>query len=95
VGYSRSADGRPQKVSGYEKCTKASIVLGASAPLPYRAHGTEYSYRPDHQGGLGAESGTRGAPRGGAACKNAYPLPMFETLVCRTIMKAMGFPLDR
>jgi xanthine dehydrogenase YagS FAD-binding subunit len=78
-----------------DKCMRASVVLGAAAPVPYRARKAESTL----VGWTITESLARKAGRAaldGATplAKNAYKVPLFETLVRRTIMKAMAFPPD-
>ena len=70
-------------------CRRASIVLGAAAPVPHRAKAAEAALRgkPVH------EQIARDAAHAALAgvtplSKNAYKLPIFETLVRRAIMAA-------
>jgi xanthine dehydrogenase YagS FAD-binding subunit len=72
-------------------CSEASVVLGAAAPVPYRARGAESALI----GKRISEDTARGAASAaiaGAAplSKNAYKLPVFEALVRRTILSAAG-----
>ena len=78
-------------VSPDEVCRKASVILGAAAPVPYRATkaeralaGCRIDERAAGEAGRAAIEGATPFP------KNAYKLPLFETLVRRAISKAMG-----
>ncbi len=72
-------------------CAKASIVLGAAAPVPHRAKAAEAIL-------IGGKIGEAVARRAGRAAldgatpldKNGYKLPLFETLVRRAILSAMN-----
>jgi len=71
-------------------CRAASIVLGAAAPVPYRAQQAEQALvgKPvtEETARAAARAALEGAmPLGG----NAYKLPIFEALVRRTILEAM------
>ena len=71
-------------------CRKASVVLGAAAPVPYRARAAESALA----GNPVTEAVARGAARaalGGAAplSGNAYKLPIFEALVRRAVLAAV------
>ena len=70
-------------------CTKASIVLGSAAPVPHRAKAAEAIL----MGGPIKEPIARAAAQAaiaGAAplFRNAYKLPIFETLVRRALLAA-------
>jgi xanthine dehydrogenase YagS FAD-binding subunit len=70
-------------------CRRASVVLGAAAPVPYRAKGAEAAL----VGKLISEDTARGAAAAaiaGAAplSKNAYKLLVFEALARRAILSA-------
>jgi len=70
-------------------CRRVSIVLGAAAPLPHRAKAAEAVLRgkPVHE--QTARDAARAALAGAAPLsKNAYKLPIFETLVRRAILAA-------
>ena len=70
-------------------CRSASIVLGAAAPIPHRATIAEAALIGQRISQATARASGRAA-LGGAAplTKNAYKLPIFETLVRRTIVAA-------
>jgi xanthine dehydrogenase YagS FAD-binding subunit len=70
-------------------CRRVSIVLGAAAPVPHRAKAAEAVLRgkPVHE--QTASDAARAALAGAAPLsKNAYKLPIFETLVRRAILAA-------
>jgi xanthine dehydrogenase YagS FAD-binding subunit len=72
-------------------CRRASVVLGAAAPVPHRARAAEQALvgkRIDEQTARGAaRAALAGAqPLGGNACK----LPLFEVLVRRAVLAAAG-----
>jgi xanthine dehydrogenase YagS FAD-binding subunit len=70
-------------------CTKASVILGAAAPMPHRARAAEAALRGrriDEK--LAAEAGHAALDGATPLSKNAYKLPLFETLVRRAILSA-------
>jgi xanthine dehydrogenase YagS FAD-binding subunit len=70
-------------------CKSASIVLGAAAPVPHRAKTAERALigrRLDES--VAREAGHAALDGATPLAKNAYKLPLFETLVRRTILKA-------
>ena len=70
-------------------CRQASVVLGAAAPVPYRAKGTESTLVGKKISDDIARSAATAAIAGAAPLsKNAYKLPIFEALVRRTILSA-------
>ncbi|MGB7543691.1 MAG: FAD binding domain-containing protein [Burkholderiales bacterium] len=70
-------------------CRKASVVLGAAAPVPYRAKGAESVLAGKRISEDTARSAARAAVAGAAPLSgNAYKLPVFEALVRRTILSA-------
>ena len=76
-----------------DRCKRASIVLGAAAPVPHRAKEAEAAL----QGKRIDERLARDAAH--AAMATAYPLehneykiPLFEVLIRRTILAAAGQP---
>lgn len=70
-------------------CKSASIVLGAAAPVPHRASAAETLLIGRHVDEAAAAAAGRAALSGATPfTKNAYKLPLFETLVRRAIMKA-------
>jgi xanthine dehydrogenase YagS FAD-binding subunit len=65
------------------------VVLGAAAPVPYRAKGTESALAGRRISEDIAHSAANAAIAGAAPLsKNAYKLPIFEALVRRTILSA-------
>jgi xanthine dehydrogenase YagS FAD-binding subunit len=72
-------------------CEKASIVLGAAAPVPRRAREAEAAIIGKRVSEDAANAAGRAALAGAAPLsKNAYKLPIFETLVRRAILAAAG-----
>ena len=70
-------------------CRQASVVLGAAAPVPYRARGTESALVGTRISEDTARHAASAAIAGAAPLsKNAYKLPVFEALVRRTILGA-------
>ena len=70
-------------------CEKASVVLGAAAPVPYRAKAAETVLLGKRLQELIARDAARAALTGATPLsKNAYKLPMFEALVRRAIVAA-------
>jgi xanthine dehydrogenase YagS FAD-binding subunit len=71
-------------------CKSAAIILGAAAPMPYRAKAAENILIGRQLDEAAAGEAGRAALTGATPLtKNAYKLPLFETLVRRTILKAM------
>jgi len=71
-------------------CRSASIILGAAAPVPYRAQAAERRLtgrRLDEQ--LVREAAKTALDGATPLSKNAHKLPLFETLVRRTLLAAM------
>ena len=70
-------------------CRKVSIVLGAAAPVPHRAKAAEAVLIGKPADEQNARNAARAAIAGAAPLsKNAYKLPIFETLVRRAILTA-------
>jgi xanthine dehydrogenase YagS FAD-binding subunit len=70
-------------------CRHASVVLGAAAPVPYRAKGAESALAGKRISEDTARSAAHAAIAGAAPLsKNAYKVPVFEALVRRTILSA-------
>jgi len=70
-------------------CRRASIILGAAAPVPHRAKAAEAALRGKPVQDQTARDAARAALAGAAPLsKNAYKLPIFETLVRRAILAA-------
>ncbi|MGO9547069.1 MAG: FAD binding domain-containing protein [Rhodomicrobium sp.] len=70
-------------------CTGAAVILGAAAPVPYRARAAEAALTGKRIDETVAKEAGRAALDGATPlAKNAYKLPLFETLVQRAILKA-------
>jgi xanthine dehydrogenase YagS FAD-binding subunit len=71
-------------------CTHAAIILGAAAPVPHRAKTAEAALLgrriDENTAALAARAALDGAT---PLAKNAYKLPLFETLVRRAILRAV------
>jgi xanthine dehydrogenase YagS FAD-binding subunit len=71
-------------------CKNASVILGAAAPIPYRAKAAEAVLRGKRVQEPIAREAARAALTGATPLsKNAYKLPMFEALVRRAILAAV------
>lgn len=72
-------------------CSRASVILGAAAPVPHRARAAEAALIgkriDDGIAGDAAQAALMGATPLG---KNGYKLPLFETLVRRAVLKAIA-----
>ena len=73
------------------RCKRAAVILGAGAPVPHRAKAAEAVLL----GRIVDEDTARDAAHAALAGatpldKNAYKLPLFETLVRRVILQAAG-----
>ena len=73
------------------RCNKAAVVLGAAAPYPYRAKAAEAKLN----GATIDEQTARAAAKAAIAdatplAKNRYKVPIFETIIRRTILRAAG-----
>ncbi len=70
---------------------KASVVLGAAAPVPWRATGAEKALAGKAVNGQTAREAATAAMQGATPLsQNAYKIPMFEAAVRRTILAAAG-----
>ena len=70
-------------------CKRAAIILGAAAPVPHRAKSAEAALTGKRIDERATRHAARAALDGATPlAKNAYKLPMFETLVRRAIVKA-------
>ena len=70
-------------------CRLASVVLGAAAPVPHRAKAAEAALLGHVVDESTARTAASAALMGaGALTKNAYKLPIFETLVRRAVLAA-------
>jgi xanthine dehydrogenase YagS FAD-binding subunit len=81
VALDLTADGR---------CRRASIILGAAAPVPHRAKASEVALAGKRIDEDSAKAAARAALDGATPlAKNAYKLPLFEALVRRAILAAV------
>ncbi len=70
-------------------CRRASIVLGAAAPTPWRARAAEAVLNGNTvEANLAAKAGRAAVEGARPLSANAYKAPMFEALVKRAILKA-------
>lgn len=70
-------------------CRTAAIVLGAAAPVPHRAKAAEAALTGKSIDEAVAGAAANAALRGAAPLtRNAYKLPLFETLVRRAVLAA-------
>lgn len=70
-------------------CTSAAVILGAAAPVPHRAKSAEAVLKGRRIDENSAKEAAHAALEGAMPlAKNAYKLPLFETLVRRAIVKA-------
>jgi xanthine dehydrogenase YagS FAD-binding subunit len=73
------------------RCSKASIVLGAAAPRPYRAKAAEAQLINAEINESTARQAAQQAIAGATPlANNNYKIPIFEAIVRRTIMRAAG-----
>jgi len=71
-------------------CTGASIILGAAAPVPYRAKAAAAALIGKRIDDAVARAAGRASLDGATPlAKNAYKLPLFETLVRRAVLTAV------
>jgi xanthine dehydrogenase YagS FAD-binding subunit len=72
-----------------QTCERAAIVLGAAAPVPYRAKAAETALQGRRIDDAAAAEAGRAALDGAVPlARNAYKLPLFETLVRRAVLAA-------
>jgi xanthine dehydrogenase YagS FAD-binding subunit len=72
-------------------CKKASVVLGAAAPVPWRARSSEAILGGRVVDEHAAEAAANAAMQGTTPlAKNGYKLPIFRAVVRRTILAAAG-----
>jgi xanthine dehydrogenase YagS FAD-binding subunit len=70
-------------------CRRASIVLGAAAPVPYRARAAERALTGRRIDESAAQGAARAAVQGATPlAHNGYKVQMFQTIVRRTILAA-------
>jgi xanthine dehydrogenase YagS FAD-binding subunit len=67
------------------------VVLGAAAPIPWRAAEAEAALTGQPLGEAAARAAAKAAMKGATPLSgNAYKVPLFETVVRRTILAAMN-----
>jgi xanthine dehydrogenase YagS FAD-binding subunit len=70
-------------------CKRASIVLGAAAPIPYRAVAAEKALAGKPIDETTARAAAKAAMQGASPLEgNSYKIPVFETVIRRTILAA-------
>jgi xanthine dehydrogenase YagS FAD-binding subunit len=73
------------------RCSKASIVLGAAAPYPYRAKAAEAQLANSI---ISEDTARKAAQQAISAAtplaNNSYKVPIFEAIIRRTILRAAG-----
>ena len=80
-------------LNGDGSCKHAAIILGAAAPVPYRAKAAEKILIGRHVDDAAAREAAHAAIDGATPLsKNAYKLPLFETLVRRAVLKVAILP---
>jgi len=73
------------------RCSKASIVLGAAAPRPYRAKAAEAELSNAEISESTARKAAQQAVEGATPlANNSYKIPIFEAIIRRTILRAAG-----
>jgi xanthine dehydrogenase YagS FAD-binding subunit len=73
------------------RCSKASIVLGAAAPRPYRAKAAEAQLADSAINETTARKAAQQAIAGATPlANNSYKIPIFEAIIRRTILRAAG-----
>jgi xanthine dehydrogenase YagS FAD-binding subunit len=75
-------------LSADAKCTRAAVILGAAAPVPYRARSAESVLVGKRIDENAANEAARAAVAGATPlAENGYKLPLFEVLVRRAILE--------
>ena len=73
------------------RCTRASVVLGAAAPVPWRAKEAEAALVGQAINETSARAAAKAAVSGATPlAKNGYKVPVFEAVIRRTILQAAG-----
>jgi len=76
-------------------CKRATVILGAAAPVPHRARAAEAALMGRRIDGKVAAEAARASLTGATPLsKNVYKLPLFETLVRRAIFRAAALDRD-
>jgi xanthine dehydrogenase YagS FAD-binding subunit len=74
-----------------KKIRKASVVLGAAAPVPWRASAAETALIGRELDAATVQAAAKAALQGAnPMSKNAYKIPIFEAVVRRTLLAAGG-----
>ncbi|WP_395703854.1 FAD binding domain-containing protein [Aquabacterium sp.] len=77
------------QLDAQQRCRAASVVLGAVAPVPHRAHAAEQLLLGQRIDETSAAQAGKAALDGAAPLAgNAYKLPLIETLVKRALLQA-------
>ncbi|HEX5707692.1 MAG TPA: xanthine dehydrogenase family protein subunit M [Pyrinomonadaceae bacterium] len=77
------------EMEGGGRCRRASVVLGAAAPVPLRARGAEEALKGRVIDEASARAAAEAAMKGATPlAENAYKLPIFKTLVRRAVVAA-------
>jgi len=78
-------------LAGDGKCRSAAVILGAAAPVPYRAHAAQQALAGRRIEEASAREAARLATSNATPLAgNAYKLPLFETLVRRAVLAAVA-----
>ncbi len=78
-------------MSPEERCRRATVILGAAAPVPHRARSAESLLSGRHIDAAVATQAGRAAVEGATPLsQNAYKLPLLEVLVRRSILQAVN-----
>ena len=71
------------------QCTEASVILGAVAPVPWRAQGAEAALVGRNIDAASAAEAGKAALQGATPLRdNAYKLPLLEVAVRRAVLAA-------
>lgn len=71
------------------RCSRASVVLGAAAPVPHRAEGAEQAIIGRHvDENTAAQAAHAALADATPLANNAYKVPLFETLIRRALLAA-------
>jgi xanthine dehydrogenase YagS FAD-binding subunit len=74
-----------------ETCTRASIVLGAASPVPYRAIETEKMLKGQKIDATLARNAAKATLKNATPLTlNQYKVPLFENLMTRAILAAIS-----
>jgi xanthine dehydrogenase YagS FAD-binding subunit len=77
------------------RCSKASIVLGAAAPRPYRAKAAEAQLADSTiNEDIARKAAKQALADATPLANNSYKIPIFEAIVRRTILRAAGIKAE-